>query len=116
MTAAIGDMRTDSLGVDKVLVTNITSAGKAITTLDAANNRESAQRAALGAYQNRLAHTVTNLGVTSENLSASQSQIKDVDMAQEMTNYSKLSILTQTANAMLAQANKQPQQVLQLLQ
>jgi flagellin len=115
MTAAIGDMRTSSLGIDKVQVTDIGAAGKAITTLDAANSRVSAQRAALGAYQNRLSHTVINLGVTSENLTASQAQIKDVDMAQEMTNYSKLGILTQTANAMLAQSNQTPQQVLQLL-
>ncbi len=115
MTAAIGDMRASSLGVDKILLTDISSAGKAITTLDSANSRISAQRAALGAYQNRLSHTITNLGVTQENLTASQSQIKDVDMAAEMTNYSKLGILTQTANAMLAQSNQTPQQVLQLL-
>ncbi|HBE79794.1 MAG TPA: flagellin [Firmicutes bacterium] len=115
MSAAIGDMRSSSLGVDKVLVSDIDSAGKAITTIDAANTRISAQRSALGAYQNRLSHTMTNLGVTQENLTASQSQIKDVDMAQEMTEYSKLGILTQTANAMLAQSNQTPQQVLQLL-
>ncbi|HBF37274.1 MAG TPA: hypothetical protein DDW50_08125, partial [Firmicutes bacterium] len=99
MTAAIGDMRASSLGVDKVLISDISSAGKAITTIDAANTRVSTQRAALGAYQNRLAHTMTNLGVTQENLTESQDQIKDVDMAQEMTNYNKKQTLTQQPHA-----------------
>ena len=66
--------------------------------------------------QNRLEHTINNLGVTSENLTAAESRIRDVDMAKEMMEYTKNNILSQAAQAMLAQANMQPQGVLQLLQ
>lgn len=69
----------------------------------------------LGAYQNRMEHTINNLGVSIENLSAAESRIRDADMAQEMTNFTKHQILTQSATAMLAQANMRPQSVLQLL-
>ncbi|MDU0205694.1 MULTISPECIES: flagellin [Paenibacillus] len=72
-------------------------------------------RANLGAYQNRLEHTIANLDTSSENLSAAESRIRDVDMAKEMMNYTKSNILSQAAQAMLAQANQQPQGVLQLL-
>jgi flagellin len=74
------------------------------------------QRARLGAIQNRLTHKINNLNTTSENLSAAESRIRDVDMAQEMTDYTKNNILVQAATAMLAQANQAPQAVLQLLQ
>jgi flagellin len=75
----------------------------------------SAERAKLGAYQNRLEHTINNLGTASENLTAAESRIRDVDMAKEMMEFTKMSILQQAATAMLAQANQQPQMVLQLL-
>lgn len=73
------------------------------------------ERAKLGAYQNRLEHTITNLSTSSENLTAAESRIRDVDMAKEMMNYTKNNILMQAATAMLAQANQLPQAVLQLL-
>ena len=75
----------------------------------------SSERSKLGAYQNRLEHTIANLGTSSENLTSAESRIRDVDMAKEMSTFSKNNILSQAAQAMLAQANQQPQQVLQLL-
>lgn len=86
-----------------------------ITTLDDAVDSVSTQRATLGAVQNRLDHTINNLETTSQNLSSARSQITDVDMASEMTEYSKNQILIQTSTAMLAQANSNPQNVLSLL-
>ena len=86
-----------------------------ITLVDAAIKTVNTTRATLGSHQNRLEHIVNNLGTTSENLSASESRIRDVDMAQEMMEYTKDSILSQAATAMLAQANQAPQGVLQLL-
>jgi len=76
----------------------------------------SAQRAALGAIQNRLEHTINSLTTTTENITAAEAQIRDTDMATEMVQYTKYSILQQAAQAMLAQANQAPQAVLQLLQ
>ncbi len=115
MSAAIGNMGTASLGVDNIMVTDIVSAGRSISKLDAALTKVSAQRASLGAIQNRLEHTINNLGVAAENITASESRIRDVDMAAEMMEFTKLNVLSQAATAMLAQANQQPQQVLQLL-
>jgi flagellin len=92
-----------------------TTAGTASTALDSAMTEVSTERANLGSVQNRLEHTINNLGTTSENLSASESRIRDVDMAKEMMEYTKNSILSQAATAMLAQANQAPQEVLQLL-
>ena len=86
-----------------------------ITLVDTAIKNVNTTRATLGSHQNRLEHIVNNLGTTSENLSASESRIRDVDMAQEMMEYTKDSILSQAATAMLAQANQAPQGVLQLL-
>ncbi len=110
-----------SLGVGSGVVTaqdgaalNLTSAS-AITTINSAINDISAMRSKLGAYQNRLDHTINNLSVESENLTSAESQITDVDMAAEMTNYTKNNILVQSAEAMLAQANQLPQGVLSLL-
>ncbi|GIO42017.1 flagellin N-terminal helical domain-containing protein [Paenibacillus apis] len=91
------------------------SADKAITTINNALNAVSEERSKLGANQNRLEHTINNLGATSENLTAAESRIRDVDMAKEMMSFTKNNILTQAAQAMLAQANQQPQGVLQLL-
>ena len=93
-----------------------TGASTAIEKIDEAIKNVSSERAKLGAMQNRLEHTINNLGTTSENLTASESRIRDVDMAKEMMEFTKNSILQQAATAMLAQANSQPQGVLQLLQ
>lgn len=111
----IGDMSSRALGVNNILVTSNDQANIAIGKLDLAINRVSSERAKLGALQNRLEHTINNLSVTSENLSASESRIRDVDMAKEMMNFTKYNILQQAATAMLAQANQMPQTVLQLL-
>ncbi len=87
----------------------------AISVINDAIEAASAQRSQLGAFQNRLEHTINNLGTSSENLTASESRIRDVDMAKEMMEFTKNNILSQAAQAMLAQANQQPQGVLQLL-
>lgn len=87
----------------------------AIKVVNNAIEKVSEQRSQLGAYQNRLEHTINNLGTSSENLTSAESRIRDVDMAKEMSTFSKNNILSQAAQAMLAQANQQPQQVLQLL-
>jgi flagellin len=91
------------------------SASKAITAFERAISKVSEQRSILGSYQNRLEHTINNLKTTSENLTASESRIRDADMAKEMTEFTKLNIINQSATAMLAQANQLPQGVLQLL-
>ncbi|XNN70356.1 flagellin Hag [Bacillus pumilus] len=83
--------------------------------VDDAINQVSSQRAKLGAVQNRLEHTINNLGASGENLTAAESRIRDVDMAKEMSEFTKNNILSQASQAMLAQANQQPQNVLQLL-
>jgi flagellin len=93
-----------------------TGADAAITTIQNAIDTVSTQRSKLGAAQNRLEHTIANLGTAAENLTAAESRIRDVDMAKEIMEFTKTSILTQAAQAMLAQANLQPQGVLQLLQ
>lgn len=116
MNIAISDMDTTSLGVDGIDVTTQTGAETAITSIDKAIAQVSSERSKLGAAQNRLEHTINNLGTSSENLTSAESRIRDVDMAKEMMNYQKTSILQQAAQAMLAQANQQPQGVLKLLQ
>ena len=88
---------------------------KQLTAIDAAINAVSAERSKLGATQNRLEHTIKNLDNAAENLTAAESRIRDVDMAKEMMEFTKMNILSQAAQAMLAQANMQPQAVLQLL-
>ena len=102
------------LGSNVAVSTNAT-ASVAIKALDTAISSVSSQRSKLGAVQNRLEHTINNLGTASENLTAAESRIRDVDMAKEMMAQTKNSILSQAAQAMLAQANQQPQGVLQLL-
>lgn len=97
-------------------ITTEANASAAITKIDTAVNTVSAQRAQLGAMQNRLEHTINNLRVVSENLVASESRIRDVDMAMEMAQFTKNQILMQAGTAMLAQANAKNQAVLQLLQ
>lgn len=111
----IDDMDASSLGVEGLQVSSQGSANVAITAIDTATQTVSSMRSKLGAIQNRLEHTINNLTATSENLTAAESRIRDVDMASEMAKYTQLSVVTQAATAMLAQANQQPQQVLQLL-
>jgi flagellin len=111
----IGNMSAEAIGVDNIQVTSNELANKAIGTIDNAITRVSGERSKLGALQNRLDHTINNLGVTMENLTAAESRIRDADMAEEMMEFTKLQILSQSANAMLAQANQLPQNVLQLL-
>lgn len=110
--AATADMKISIGGTD---ISSAATANKAITTINNALETVSTERSKLGAYQNRLEHTVNNLGASSENLSAAEARIRDVDMAKEMVDFTKNNILTQAAQAMLAQANQQPQGVLQLL-
>jgi flagellin len=109
------DMRASALGIASLNVNSHTAANAAIGSCDTAISRVSAERSRLGAYQNRLDHTIKNLESSSENLSSSESRIRDVDMAREMMQFTKTNILTQAAQAMLSQANQQPQGVLQLL-
>ncbi len=113
---SIGNMSATSLGVNNLVLTTEDGINSAIDAIDVAIGTVSSQRALLGAVQNRLEHTINNLGTTSENLVASESRIRDVDMAKEMMEFTKNSILSQASQAMLAQANAQPQSVLQLLQ
>lgn len=140
MSLSIGDMRAEALGITgkagdagftkaatvtdgtndvmKEAALNISTkddASKAIEILDKATSTVSSSRSKLGAVQNRLEHTINNLGTASENLTAAESRIRDVDMAKEMMEQTKNNILAQAAQAMLAQANQQPQGVLQLL-
>ncbi|MDR1875345.1 MAG: hypothetical protein LBQ90_10100 [Synergistaceae bacterium] len=111
----IGDIRSAALGLNSVLVTDRNSAARSITVIDGALDKVSTQRAKLGAYQNRLEHTITNLTVASENLTASESRIRDTDMAKEMMDFTKLQIMLQAGTGMLAQANTLPQYVLSLV-
>ncbi|MDD9271803.1 flagellin [Paenibacillus sp. GCM10023248] len=111
----ISDMRTAALGLSSVDISTATSASQALTSLDSAIKNVSSQRSKMGAVQNRLEHTINNLQTASENLTAAESRIRDVDMAKEMMDFTKNNILSQAAQAMLAQANQQPQGVLQLL-
>ncbi len=104
-----------STTVTGLTVTTQTAAEGSIATIDSAISLVSAERSKLGAIQNRLEHTISNLGMSAENLSTAESRIRDVDMAQEMMEFTKNNILLQAGTAMLAQANQAPQQVLQLL-
>lgn len=120
MSVEIGDMRAEALGITNakgkgLSVETAEDANEAITAFDVALNTVSSQRANLGAVQNRLEYTISNLDNTAENLTSAESTLRDVDMAKEMMEYSKNNILNQAAQAMISQANQQPQNVLQLL-
>ncbi len=115
ISISIGNMRSRELGLGGVNVATTDDAKDAIGRLDEAVSRISAQRADLGASQNRLEHTIASTDNTAENLQAAESRIRDVDMAKEMMNLTKLNVLQQASQAMLAQANQAPQQVLSLL-
>lgn len=114
-TFAAGEKTADAVTKAGIDVSTQQKADVAITEIQKAIETVSTERSKLGAYQNRLEHTINNLGTSSENLSAAESRIRDVDMAKEMMEFTKMNILSQAATAMLAQANMQPQMVLQLL-
>lgn len=118
MSLNIGDMSATALGVsgNSINIATQDGASKATTVIDDAIKKVSAQRSSLGAVQNRLEHTISNLDTSSENLQTAESRIRDVDMAEEMVEYSKNNILQQAAQSMLAQANQSTQGVLSLLQ
>ena len=140
MNLSIGDMRAEALGLSSSVsggdftasravtdgtdataqefgldVSSHTSAARAITVINEAIEKVSAERSMLGASQNRLEHTIANLGTSAENLQAAELRIRDLDMAEEIMAFTKNNILQQAATAMLAQANMAPQSVLQLL-
>ncbi|QNK87248.1 flagellin [Sporosarcina sp. resist] len=112
---SIENMGASALGVQDLKVGNQGQANVAMKVLDDALAKVSSERSKLGATQNRLEHTINNLNTSSENLTAAESRIRDVDMAKEMMSFTKNNILTQAAQAMLAQSNQMPQGVLQLL-
>ena len=116
MTVGVNDMHTKALGIDTIDISTQDGAQKAVDLIKTAINSVSSTRGDLGAIQNRLEHTINNLSVTAENMTAAESRIRDVDMANEMMAYTKNNILVQSSQAMLAQANQIPQGVLQLLQ
>ncbi|MDD2573914.1 MAG: flagellin [Firmicutes bacterium] len=109
------DMRAASLGIADVDTSTRENADNGIKTIDDAIEKVSQERSKLGAVQNRLEHTIANLGTSAENLQAAESRIRDLDMADEIMAFTKNNILQQAATAMLAQANMLPQSVLQLL-
>jgi flagellin len=115
ITLTVGTMDAATLGLTALDVNDQVAADAAITTIQNAIDDVSTERSNYGAVQNRLEHTINNLNTASENLTASESRIRDVDMAKEMMQFTKNNILSQAAQSMLAQANQQPQGVLQLL-
>ena len=115
VTVSVGKMNSEALKIKEISVADQSKAGDAIKNIKEAINTVSSTRGDLGAIQNRLEHTINNLGVTTENMTAAESRIRDVDMAKEMMEFTKNNILSQAATSMLAQANQTPQGVLQLL-
>ncbi len=117
LAISISDMSDKGLDVEKtsLFVDSFANAQLTLTKIEAAIGTVSSERSKLGAWQNRLEHTITNLGTSSENLQAAESRIRDLDMAEEIMAFTKNNILQQAATAMLAQANAAPQSVLQLL-
>ena len=112
----IPSINTNYLGVDELDVTTEDSATEGIDIVSDAINYISNIRSKLGAYENRLEHTVTNLDTSEENMTSAYSRIMDVDMAEEMTKYSTYQVLVQSSTSMLSHANENPQSVLRLLQ
>ena len=112
----LGTTNSKSLGIDVLDLSNREASEMAIGQLDLASSKISSTRSDLGAAQNRLQHTINNLAVAQENLTEANSRIRDVDMAEEMMNFTKNNILSQAATSMLSQANAMPQSVLSLLQ
>ncbi len=116
ISISVDAMNATAIGITGIDVSDNAKAGASMTKIQGAISVVSAQRSALGAIQNRLEHTIANLDTTSENTSAAESRIRDVDMAEEMVEYSKNNILAQAGQSMLAQANQSTQGVLSLLQ
>ncbi len=116
LAVRIPTMSLNRMGIEDVKMTTIEESADANKAIKNAILYVSDARSRLGAYQNRLEHTVNNLAVSNENMTASYSRIMDVDMAEEMTNYTTEQVISQAAVSMLAQANERPSQVLQLLQ
>ena len=116
LKVTLSGLSTSALTISSMSITTSASARNAISSINKAIDKISSMRSTFGALQNRLEHTINNLGVQHENLSAAESRIRDVDMAKEMMAYTKNNILVQASQAMLAQANQVPQGVLQLLQ
>lgn len=106
----------DELGIENMTMATMDSAQKSIDSIAGAISYVSSARSRLGAYQNRLEHCVSNLDIISENMTAAYSRIMDADMAEEMTEYTTVQVISQASMSMLAQANERPAQVLQLLQ
>ena len=115
MSVSISKMSASAIGVSGLSVSSNAAAGTSMTAIQNAIKSVSDQRSKLGAIQNRLEHTIANLDTTSENTSAAESRIRDVDMADEMVSYSKNNILAQAGQSMLAQANQSTQGVLSIL-
>lgn len=115
VTVKVGDMSSESLGIKDIDISTQEGAANSIDKINNAINTVSSTRGDLGAVQNRLEHTINNLGVTEENMTSAESRIRDTDMAKTMMEYTKNNILVQASQAMLAQANQLPQGVLQLL-
>ncbi|WP_313527273.1 flagellin N-terminal helical domain-containing protein [Anaerotignum sp.] len=116
LSVKVGSMSSTALGIGAIDISTQTGAEASVQLIKDAINQVSSTRGDLGAIQNRLEHTINNLSVTTENMTAAESRIRDVDMAKEMMDFTKNNILTQASQAMLAQANQLPQGVLQLLQ
>ncbi|RKJ66273.1 hypothetical protein D7Y09_04590 [bacterium 1XD42-1] len=115
VTVYVDDMSSKGLGIRDLDVTEQGISGESIDRVKSAIEKVSVNRGRLGALQNRLEHTLNNLATTTENMTNAESRIRDTDMAQEMMAFTKNNVLVQAAQSMLAQANQQPQQVLQLL-
>ena len=116
INVGVESMKASDLGISKLNISDVTSANDAIDTIKTAIEQVSVTRGNLGAIQNRLEHTINNLGVMEENIQDAEANIRDTDIADEMMAYTKNNILIQSAQAMLAQANQVPQGVLQLMQ
>ncbi|MBE5812178.1 MAG: flagellin [Clostridiales bacterium] len=115
LTIQIGSMKSDELGVDDIKIGTSEEANDSLELIDKAIKDVSSQRAELGAVQNRMEYAIESLSTTNENLTAAESRIRDVNMADEMVTFTKNNILQQSAMAMLSQANQQPNQILSLL-
>ncbi|WP_025847749.1 flagellin [Paenibacillus ehimensis] len=115
ITVSLQDIKVTNLSINGQSLATQAGASTALANIDNDVLKINKARSAFGAVQNQLEHTYNNLGTTTENLQAAESRIRDTDMAKEMMNYTKLNILQQASNSMLAQANQAPQGVLQLL-
>lgn len=116
ISVSLKSMGASNLGIDSLHLSKASSAKSGLAMIESAIKTVSEHRATLGAIQNRLEHTISSTDTTAENLQASESRIRDTDMAKEMMEYTKSNILTQAAQSMLAQANSAPNSVLSLLQ